>query len=103
MLVVQAAQPSPCRGSPHEVGQLVRVAGLLASSPGPEGMYRIPVCIQGGTHQALLDTDCNQTMIHQHLVRPGVLLEASWVKVRCMHGIFLSIPWCLCYSGAAKS
>ena len=68
-----------------EVGQLVRVAGPPVASPDLEGTYRIPVCIQGGTHQALMDTGCNQTMIHQRLVRPGALVEASWVKVRCVH------------------
>jgi len=75
-----------------EVGQLVRVAGPPVASPDLEGTYRIPVCIQGGTHQALMDTGCNQTMIHQRLVRPGALIEASWVKVRCVHGDIHQYP-----------
>uniref|UniRef100_A0A671V8A1 Integrase catalytic domain-containing protein n=1 Tax=Sparus aurata TaxID=8175 RepID=A0A671V8A1_SPAAU len=31
-------------------------------------------------------------MIHQHLVRPGALLEASWVMVRCVHGDIHDYP-----------
>ena len=69
-----------------EVGQVVRVAGRLSPPPGPEGAYRIPVRVQRGTHQALLDSGCMQTMVHQRLVRPGALVEASRVSVRCIHG-----------------
>ncbi|XP_069381335.1 uncharacterized protein [Paralichthys olivaceus] len=75
-----------------EVGQLVRVAGPPTSSHGRGETYHIPVCIQVGTHQALLDTGCNQTMIHQRLVRTGALMEASWVKVRCVHGDIHEYP-----------
>lgn len=36
------------------------------------GMYHIPVIIQGSTHrthQAFLDSWCNQTSVHQSLIR----------------------------------
>ena len=49
-------------------------------------VYRIPVRIQRGTHQALLDSGCMQTMIHQRLVRSEALVEVSSVSVRCIHG-----------------
>lgn len=55
-------------------------------------MYRIPVRIQGGTRQALLDSGCKQTMIHQSLVQPEALVEASWVSVRCVHGDIHDYP-----------
>ena len=69
-----------------EVGQVVRVAGSPTPSPGPGGTYSVPVRIQGGVHQAMVDSGCQQSLIHQNLVRPGALLEASWVEIRCVHG-----------------
>lgn len=33
--------------------------------------------------QAMVDLDCTQTLVHQTLVRPVVLLEAEWEEVRC--------------------
>ena len=41
-----------------EVEQVVRVAGPPTPSPSLEGTYRIPVSIQRGTNQALLDSGC---------------------------------------------
>ena len=69
-----------------EVGQVVRVIGAPSPPHGPGEAYRIPVRIQRGTHQALLDSGCMQTMIHQRLVRSEALVEASSVVVRCIHG-----------------
>ncbi|KAK0142130.1 hypothetical protein N1851_020196 [Merluccius polli] len=69
-----------------EVGQVVRVTGAPSPPHGPGEAYRIPVRIQRGTHQALLDSGCMQTMIHQRLVRSEALVEASSVLVRCIHG-----------------
>ncbi|KAI5606676.1 hypothetical protein C0J50_7558, partial [Silurus asotus] len=48
--------------------------------PDQAGTYRIPVSIQGGTHQALVDSGCKQTPIHQSLVRYKVLDAARRVK-----------------------
>ena len=50
--------------------------------------------IQRGTYQALLDSGCMQTMIHQRLVRSEALVEASSVPVRCIHGDVL-YPLCI--------
>jgi len=66
-----------------ELGQVVEVAVASASSPGPDGTYQIPVKVQGGIHQALLDSGNSQTLIHQSLVRPE---DASWMRVWCIHG-----------------
>ncbi|KAK0148263.1 hypothetical protein N1851_011803 [Merluccius polli] len=62
-----------------EVGQVVRVTGAPSPPHGPGEAYRIPVRIQRGAHQALLDSGCMQTMIHQRLVRSEALVEASSV------------------------
>ena len=69
-----------------EVGQVVRVTGAPSPPHGPGEAYRIPVMIQRGTHQALLDSGCMQTMIHQRLVWSEALVEASSVLVKCIHG-----------------
>ena len=59
-----------------------------APSPplGPGEAYRIPVRIQRGTYQALLDSGCMQTMIHRRLVQSKALVEASSISVSCIHG-----------------
>ena len=44
-----------------EVGQVVRVTGAPLLPHGPGEAYRIPVRIQRGTYQALLDSGCMQT------------------------------------------
>ena len=75
-----------------EVGQVVRVTGAPALPHGPGEAYRIPVRIQRGTYQALLDSGCMQTMIHQRLVRSEALIEASSVSVRCIHGDVHTYP-----------
>ncbi|KAK0133311.1 hypothetical protein N1851_031171 [Merluccius polli] len=75
-----------------EVGQVVRVTGAPIPPYGPGEAYRIPVRIQRGTYQALLDSGCMQTMIHQRLVRSEALLEASSVAVRCIHGDVHTYP-----------
>ncbi|XP_026003826.1 uncharacterized protein LOC113009615 [Astatotilapia calliptera] len=85
-----------------EVGQVFRVAGAPAPSPGPGGTYSIPVRTRGGIRQALVDTGCTQTLVHQSLVRPGALLEAEWVEVRCVHGDvhrYPIVPLLLKYKG----
>lgn len=48
------------------------------------GAYSVPVRCQGGIHQALVDTGCTQTLVHQTLIRTRELLE--WVEVSCVHG-----------------
>ena len=68
-----------------EVGKVVRVTGAPSPPHGPGEAYHIPVRIQRGTHQALFDSGCMQTMIHQRLVRSEALVEASSVSVRCIH------------------
>ncbi|XP_062418320.1 uncharacterized protein LOC134129059 [Pungitius pungitius] len=75
-----------------EVGQVIRVAGAPAPSPGPGATYRVPVSIQGGIRQAMMDSGCSQSMIHQSLVRPGALVEASRVRIRCVHGDIHEYP-----------
>ena len=69
-----------------EVGQVIRVDGPATPFPGPGATYSIPVRIQGAVHQAMVDSGCMQSMIHQNLVRPGALVEACWVDIRCVHG-----------------
>ena len=65
---------------------MIRVVGPPAPSPGPGETYSVPVRIQGGTHQAMVDSGCMQSIVHQNLIRPGALLEAGWVDIRCVHG-----------------
>jgi len=67
-----------------EVGQVLQVAPVSNSTPGPDGMYQVSVNVQGGIHQALLDSGSSHTLIHQSLVRPEALLEASWVRFGCL-------------------
>ncbi|KAK0156653.1 hypothetical protein N1851_000130 [Merluccius polli] len=69
-----------------------------------EGRYRIPVRIQGAdvADVALLDSGSCQTLIHQSLVRPGALLEASWVEIKCVHGDVHKYPFLtieICFQG----
>ena len=68
-----------------EEGQVVRVTSAPSPPHSPGEAYGIPVRIQRGTYQALLDSGCMQTMIHQRLVRSEALVEASSVPVRCIH------------------
>lgn len=68
------------------VGQVIQVADPPTPYPGPGGTYSVPVRIQGGIHQATVDSGCTQSLIHQNLVRPGALVEASWVDIICVHG-----------------
>ncbi|KAK0145666.1 hypothetical protein N1851_015447 [Merluccius polli] len=75
-----------------DVGQVVRVAGPPTPPYGPGEAYRIPVRIQRGTYQALLDSGCMQTMIQQRLVRSEALVEASSVSVWCIHGDVHTYP-----------
>uniref|UniRef100_A0AAQ4REK5 Gypsy retrotransposon integrase-like protein 1 n=1 Tax=Gasterosteus aculeatus aculeatus TaxID=481459 RepID=A0AAQ4REK5_GASAC len=75
-----------------EVGQTVRVAGPPAPSPGLGATYSVPVRIQGGIHQAMVDSGCTQSMIHQRLVRHGALVEASRVSIKCVHGDIHDYP-----------
>lgn len=57
-----------------------------STRPGSGGTYHIPVRCQGCISHALVDTGCTETLVHKSLVRPGALLEAEWVEVRCVHG-----------------
>ena len=51
-----------------EVGQVVQVVGLPTSAHGSEGVYRIPVRLQGSEHLPLLDSGAMQTLIQHSLV-----------------------------------
>ncbi|XP_051501956.1 galectin-3b [Myxocyprinus asiaticus] len=51
-------------------------------------MYRIPVTLQGGTYQALVDSGCNQTSIHQCLDQGEELGTARRVKLSDALGDF---------------
>uniref|UniRef100_A0A669B7F8 Integrase catalytic domain-containing protein n=1 Tax=Oreochromis niloticus TaxID=8128 RepID=A0A669B7F8_ORENI len=85
-----------------EVGQVFRVASAPATSSSPGGTYSIPVRTRGGIRHALVDTGCTQTLVHQSLVRPGALLEADWVEVKCVHGDvhrYPIVPLLLKYKG----
>ncbi len=69
-----------------EVGLLVRVPDSPGAAPDQAGQYQIPVSIKGGTYQALVDSGCNQTSIHQSLIQQRALDTGRKVKVRCVHG-----------------
>ncbi|XP_051533969.1 uncharacterized protein LOC127429149 [Myxocyprinus asiaticus] len=75
-----------------ELGTLVQVSDLPQAAPDRTGAYRIPVSVKGGTHQALVDTGCNQTTIHQRLVQPEALGTAEMVRVKCVHGDIHKYP-----------
>jgi len=84
------AHTSPVVGAPPSVPQSsdhskpgCRLSNTL---PGPGATYRVPVRIQGGTHQAMADYGCAQSMIHQSLVRSTALVKALWVYIWCVHG-----------------
>ncbi len=68
-----------------EVGLLVRIPDSPGAAPDQVGQYRIPVSIKGGTYQALVDSGCNQTSIHQSLMQQRALDMSRKVKVRCVH------------------
>ena len=72
--------------------QVIRVAGAATSSLDSGATYRIPVRIQGGVHRAMVDSGCMHSMIHQNLVLPGALVEACWVKIKCVHGDIHKYP-----------
>ncbi len=75
-----------------EVGVLIRVPDSPGTDPDQAGQYQIPVSIKGGTYQALVDSGCNQTSIHQSLIQPRALDMSREVKVRCVHGDVVNYP-----------
>ncbi|KAK9959489.1 hypothetical protein ABG768_009613 [Culter alburnus] len=75
-----------------EVGTMIRVPDVPQAAPGQAGWYQIPVSIKGGTYQALVDSGCNQTSIHQSLIQSGALDTSRMVKVRCVHGDVVEYP-----------
>ncbi len=75
-----------------EVGLLVRVPDSPTAAPDQAGQYQIPVSIKGGTYQALVDSSCNQTSIHQSLMQQRALDMSRKVKVRCVHGDVADYP-----------
>ncbi|XP_067306043.1 uncharacterized protein [Pseudorasbora parva] len=75
-----------------EVGMMVRVPDVPQVTPGHAGEYQIPMSIEGGTYQALVDSGCNQTSIHQNLIQLGALDTSRMVKVRCVHGDVVEYP-----------
>ncbi|XP_058637108.1 uncharacterized protein LOC131543606 [Onychostoma macrolepis] len=75
-----------------EVGMLIRVPDSPGAAPDQAGQYQIPVSIKGGTYQALVDSGCNQTSIHQSLMQQRALDTSRKVKVRCVHGDVVNYP-----------
>ncbi len=75
-----------------EVGTLVRVPDAPQAAPDQAGGYQIPVSIRGGTYWALVDSGCNQTLIHQSLIQPEALDKSCMVRVRCVHGDVVKYP-----------
>ncbi len=75
-----------------EVGLLVRVPDSPGAAPDQAGQYQIPMSIKGGTYQALVDSGCNQTSIHQSLIQQRALDTGRKVKVRCVHGDVADYP-----------
>ncbi len=75
-----------------EVGLLIRVPDSSGAAPNQAGHYQIPVSIKGGTYQALVDSGCNQTSIHQSLMQQRALDTSRKVKVRCVHGEVVDYP-----------
>lgn len=69
-----------------DVDTLIQVPEVMLSTPDRAGKYYIPVRVRGNTYQALLDSGCNQTSIHQRLMQPGTLNTSCMVKARCVHG-----------------
>uniref|UniRef100_A0A8C1LM62 Gypsy retrotransposon integrase-like protein 1 n=1 Tax=Cyprinus carpio TaxID=7962 RepID=A0A8C1LM62_CYPCA len=75
-----------------EVGTLIRVPDAPQAALDQAGLYQIPVSIKGGTYQALVDSGCNQSSIHQSLIHPRALDNSRMVKVRCVHGEVVNYP-----------
>ncbi len=75
-----------------EVGLLVRVPDSPGAAPDQAGQYQIPVSIKGGTYQALVDSGCNQTSVHQSLIQQRALDTGRKFKVRCVHGDVADYP-----------
>ncbi len=100
--VLSPAIPCPpfCRGGGGKAwagllemrGLLVRVPDSPGAAPDQAGQYKIPVSIKGGTYQALVDSGCNQTSIHQSLIQQRALDTGRKVKVRCVHGDVANYP-----------
>ena len=75
-----------------EQGQVIRVVGPPAPSSDSRGTFCVPVRIQGRVRQAVVDSGCQQTVIHQDLVRPGALVEAARVRIKSVHGDIHEYP-----------
>ncbi len=71
---------------------MIRVPDAPQTAPGQAGWYQIPVSIKGGTYQALVDSGCNQTSIHQSLIQPEALDTSRMVQVRCVQGDVVKYP-----------
>ncbi|XP_073790166.1 uncharacterized protein [Danio rerio] len=78
--------------SVKEASALIRVPATPIVAPGRNGLYRVPVSIKGGTYQALVDSGCNQTSIHQSLLQDPALDMSRTVRVRCVHGDIIHYP-----------
>lgn len=55
----------------------------LSLSPSASRGARAP-CVQSCTHQALVDLECFQTIVHQSLFQCGALVDAQFVIVSCV-------------------
>ncbi|KAM8863332.1 uncharacterized protein AB9W97_018233 isoform 3-T4 [Spinachia spinachia] len=71
-------QPEGEGGATAVVERIV-VEQLLQSLLPWTSAYCVPVRIQRGRYQAMVYSGYSQSMIHQRLVRPGALVEASRV------------------------
>ncbi|KAM8863335.1 uncharacterized protein AB9W97_018233 isoform 5-T6 [Spinachia spinachia] len=75
-------QPEGEGGATAVVERIV-VEQLLQSLLPWTSAYCVPVRIQRGRYQAMVYSGYSQSMIHQRLVRPGALVEASRSSVDC--------------------
>ncbi len=71
---------------------LIRVPDSSGAAPDQAGQYQIPVSIEGGTYQALVDSGCNQTFIHQSLMQQRALDTSHKVKMRYVHREVVDYP-----------
>ncbi|XDV31250.1 hypothetical protein PO909_033983 [Leuciscus waleckii] len=75
-----------------DIGTMIRVPDVQQAAHDQAGRYQIPVSIKGGTYQALVDSGCNQTLIHQSLIQPEALDMSRMVRVRSVHGDVVNYP-----------
>ncbi|KAI7796732.1 hypothetical protein IRJ41_005254, partial [Triplophysa rosa] len=87
-------RPGPLGRSVSSDGDRYDGPGARHAAGCPRSERRVPNSCEyrGGTYPALVDSGCNQTSIHQSLVRPGALDNSRMVRVRCVHGDVVRYP-----------